>query len=128
MEKTLDIVKLVEESPLTRFSDNVDYQSKLISKLRNKFSSDDEHLFLASFYSYLNYGPNDFVVELRNVWKWMGFSRLDKASRLLYNEFTVDKDYKIEKAAPPVGGAGRNLGGSGLNRENIFLTVRCFMS
>ncbi len=116
----LDIVRLVENSPLTRFNDNVNYQSKLIDKLRNKFTSDEEHLFLASFYSYLNYGLNDFVIELRGVWKWLGFSRIDHAKTLLVKEFQVDKDYKT---APAVAGAVQN---GGQNREDTFLTVRCF--
>lgn len=37
--------------------------------------------------------------------------------------FIENKDYKIEKAAPPIGGA-RSHGGN--NKETILLTVNCF--
>ena len=118
-EETLDIVRLVEGNPLARFNDT-DYQSKLINKLTSKFSSEDERLFLASFYCYLNVDPNAFVIELRKVWKWLGFSRLDHAKALLKKEFTADKDYK---SAPASSGAVQN---GGQNREDVFLTLRCF--
>jgi hypothetical protein len=84
-------------------------------------------MFLASFYCYLNYDQkNDFVVDLQNVWKWCGFSRIDPAKRILTTNFTKDVDFIVEKAAPPNCGAGRNLGGSGLNKERILMTVRTF--
>ena len=34
-----------------------------------------QKLFVSSFYCYLNYDKNkDFVIDLDNVWKWLGFS------------------------------------------------------
>ncbi len=120
MTETVDIVTLVEDSPLTILGE-VDYQSKLVDKLRNKFSTDEERLFLTSFYTYLNYGPNDFVIELRKVWKWLGFGRINEAKRLLVKEFQVDKDYK--NLTVPKRGV-RSHGGH--LREDTFLTVRCF--
>ncbi len=51
--QTLDIVKLVEESPLKAFNSSA-YQSKLAEKLIDNFNTDEQQLFLASFYCYLN--------------------------------------------------------------------------
>ncbi len=78
-------------------------------------------MFLTSFYTYLNYGPNDFVVELRKVWKWLGFIRINEAKRLLVKEFQVDKDYK--NSFPATAGKFNSVGRPS---EDTFLTVRCF--
>ena len=41
-------------------------------------------MFLSSFYCYLNHHPiNDFVIDLDNVWKWMGFNQKYNAKYLL---------------------------------------------
>lgn len=83
-------------------------------------------MFLSSFYCYLNYDKEqDFVIKLNDIWKWLGFSRIDLCKRVLEKHFVKDIDYKIEKAAPQVGGAGsetRNTGGAGLNKEIKILT------
>ena len=44
----LDIVELIEKNPLTRLSG--DYQGKLLTKIKNKFSDIEMQFFLASFY------------------------------------------------------------------------------
>jgi hypothetical protein len=60
----------------------------------------------------------------------MGFGRINDAKRLLINNFEENVDYRIEIPATANGKAGfvgeRNLGGAGLNKESIFLTIRCF--
>lgn len=44
----------------------------------------------------MNYNSNtDFVIDLDNVWKWLGFARKDPAKRVLEKHFTEDDDYKI---------------------------------
>lgn len=44
---------------------------------------------------YLNYHPiNDFVINLENVWKFIGFSNKANAKRLLKHHFIENKDYK----------------------------------
>jgi hypothetical protein len=74
------------------------------------------------------------------VWKWIGYSRIDPCKIVLIKNFVENKDYKIEKAAPEISGAGfdldqndekikkkkKNLGGAGQNKENILLTINCF--
>jgi len=49
----LDIVTLIEKSPLTRLGG--DYQSKLVNKIKNIFTDTQQQLFVSSFYCYLNY-------------------------------------------------------------------------
>jgi hypothetical protein len=81
----------------------------LLNKIRDNFSEDEQHLFLASFYCYLNHDTKkDFVVSLDNIWKWTGFSRKDPAKVLLEKHFIINIDYIVQKAAPPIAGAKNN--------------------
>lgn len=91
---TLDIVSLIEKNPLTRL--NRVYNSKFIEKIKANFTDTQQQLFVASFYCYLNYdSKNDFVVDLDDIWKWIGFSRKDHCKRLLEKHFICDIDFKI---------------------------------
>ena len=41
-------------------------------------------MFLASFYCYLQHdNKNDFVIDLDNVWKWLGFNQKSNAKYAL---------------------------------------------
>uniref|UniRef100_A0A6C0ER25 Uncharacterized protein n=1 Tax=viral metagenome TaxID=1070528 RepID=A0A6C0ER25_9ZZZZ len=96
---SIDIVNLIESNPITKL--NGDYQSKLIEKVKNTFSDYEQQLFLASFYCYLKYDyKNDFVIDLDNVWKWLGFSSKHKSKELLTKIFVINKDYKILLTQP----------------------------
>ena len=93
-ENILDIVQIIEKNPLSRLSS--DYQNKLLNKIKDKFSQKEQQLFVSSFYCYLNYNSkNDFIIDLNDIWKWIGFSRKDPAKRLLEKFFVIDIDYKI---------------------------------
>jgi hypothetical protein len=92
MEK-LDIISLIETNPIIKL--NSDYNNKLLNKIKNEFTDDEQKLFLTSFYCYLNYHPtNDFVIDLDNVWKWLGFSQKYNAERILEKHFIINNDYK----------------------------------
>jgi hypothetical protein len=91
---SLDIVHLIESNPIARF--NQPYHSKLIDKLSLKFSNYDEKIFLSNFYCYLKYDKvKDFVIDLDNIWKYIGFRNKTNAKRLLQKCFIIEKDYKI---------------------------------
>ena len=60
------------------------------------FSNEEQRLYVSNLFLYLNYHPiNDFIVNLENVWKFIGFSNKANAKRLLKHNFTENKDYKI---------------------------------
>ena len=89
----IDIVNLIESNPIARF--NQTYQSKLIEKLQNKFSDYQQQLFLSSFYCYLKYDKlNDFVIDLDDIWEWLGFINKGNAKINLKKNFVDDKDFK----------------------------------
>jgi hypothetical protein len=89
---SVDIVNLIESNPITKLNGN--YQSKLIEKVKNHFTEYEQQMFIASFYCYLNYDyKNDFVIDLDNIWKWLGFSQKVNAKILLEKHFTLNVDF-----------------------------------
>ena len=132
--QTLNIVTLIEKNPITRFKES--YNNRFIQKVKEHFSNAEQQLFLSSFYCYLNYDTaNDFVICLNDMWKWLGFSRIDHCKTVLIKHFVKDVDYKIilcnlnENAAPEVAEAGnceRKKGGAGLNKEKILMNIKTF--
>ena len=115
MDASLNIVDLIENNPITRLSQT--YQHKLLTK-------NEQQLFRASFYCYLKHDTRqDFVIDLDNVWRWLGFSSKYNAKSLLEKQFTREVDYKI--FAPEASGAKNDARG-GHNREIIMLNVDTF--
>ena len=123
--QTLDIVNLIDKNSITRLSK--DYESKLLNKIKEIFNDNQQQLFVASFYTFLNYdSKKDFVIDFDNVWKWLGFSRKDPAKRLLDKLFIEAVDYKVEKLAPPKCGAVLEPVNGGQNKEKIMLNINSF--
>lgn len=145
---SLNIVELIERSPLTRL--NKEYEHRFIEKIRDNFTEEEQHIFLASFYMYLNYDTEkDFVVDFEFVWKWCGFTRKNDAKRVLEKHFLIDADYIVQKAVTPTSVAKKNNENhiedfalvtseakisnvsnierrGGANKETILLTINAF--
>lgn len=117
----LNIVELIEKNPITRLSQ--EYNGRLLTKIQESFTGFEQQLFVSSFYCYLNYDKNlDFVVDLGNVWNWLGFQQKQHAKTMLEKNFKIDIDYKnIEHQEAPKSHGGHN-------KQIIMLTVRCFKS
>ena len=89
----LNIVDLIENNPITKLSGN--YNGKMLIKIQQNFTIFEQQLFVTSFYCYLNYDQKkDFVVDLDNVWKCLGFTQKIKAKNILEKYFTENIDYK----------------------------------
>jgi len=122
MDTSFNIVNLIENSPVVRLSR--DYNNRFINKIKENFTETQQHLFVSSFYSYLNYHPTtDFVIDLDNVWKWLGFSQKAVAKRTLDKYFIIDKDYKVLLCRSA---EQTNDGRGGHNKETILLNIRTF--
>ena len=93
MINPLDIVELIEKNPITRLSSRT-YQNKMLTKIKTKFTNNEQQMFVASFYCYLNC-QGDYIIDLDNIWKWLGFQSKFNAKRLLESQFTVNKDYTL---------------------------------
>jgi hypothetical protein len=119
---SIDIVHLIESNPITKLNGN--YQSKLVEKVQQTFNNYEQQMFLASFYCYLNHdNKNDFVIDLDNVWQWLGFSSKFNARRLLEKCFALDLDYKqslLPNEKQTTSGKG------GHNKETIMLNINTF--
>ena len=119
---SIDIVNLIEQNPITKLSGN--YQNKLVEKVKNNFTDYEQQLFLSSFYCYLKYdSKNDFVIDLDNIWQWLGFSQKIKSKQMLEKNFTINKDYKLslcQLAKQTTNSKG------GHNKETFMLSVNTF--
>jgi predicted GIY-YIG superfamily endonuclease len=125
-DSTIDVISIVENNPLIKFNSK-DYESRMIDKIRNNFTDKEQQLFVANFYCYLNYDTRkDFIVKIDDIWKWLGYGRVNEIKTVLTKNFTENVDYKIEKPALEDAKAAPSQGGSGLNREHITITVHCF--
>ncbi len=139
-KQTLNIVSIIENNPINCIT-NTD-NNKLITKINENFTNDEQHMFIASFYSYLNYSKTDFVIDLDNIYKWIGFTRKDNCKNVLVKHFKIDIDYKVEnlndvnetkKVVPEISGTTRETvkvatvkDNGGSNKEKITMTIKTF--
>ena len=129
---SIDIVNLIECNPITKL--NGIYQSKMIDKVKDRFNDYEQQMFVANFFCFLNHDyKNDFVIDLDNVWKWLGFSHKHKAKILLENHFIINVDYKIltnqptQQTSPTSDASGvKKDTRGGHNKEFIMLNVETF--
>ena len=140
---TLNIVELIEKNPITKLSQT--YNNFLLEKIQENFSTFEQQLFVSSFYCYLNYDKNtDFVVDLDDVWKWLGFTQKAHIKPMIESNFKLNVDYtvsipefkKSEQKDQPSGGSDEEQPSEstvpskpkngGQNKQTIKLTIRCF--
>jgi len=120
--EAFNIVELIEKNPISRLSGT--YQNRLLTKIKEKFTEKEQQLFVASFYCYLNYDQEtDFIVDLDDVWYWMGFQSKHNSKRLLEKYFTLNVDYIISLRRSAE--RSNHLKG-GQNKESILLTIDAF--
>ena len=118
----LDIVELIENNPITKLSNT--YHNNFLTKIKERFTDTEQQMFVASFYCYLNYNQkNDFVIDLDDVWKWMGFSQKVNAKTLLEKQFIIDIDY-TKSLLLQQKQSDHTKGGH--NKETIMLSIRTF--
>lgn len=87
----VDIKTLITTSNMDVYDKN-----KFIEKLQQHFSEDEQKLYVCHLFLYLNYHPtNDYVVNLENVWKFIGFANKGNGMKTMKNNFVKDEDYKI---------------------------------
>jgi hypothetical protein len=119
----LNIVDLIENNPITKLNGN-NYQCKMVTKIKEYFNNFEQQMFVSSFYCFLNYNSKtDFVIDLDNVWKWLGFNQKVKAKVLLENHFKINIDYI--KLLSHEGKQTSHIKG-GQNKETFMLNVKTF--
>ena len=120
--QSFNIVDLIENNRITSLSDV--YQDRLLTKIKAKFTEQEQQIFVASFYGFLKYDPkNDYVIDLDDVWKWVGYAQKVKATALLDKHFIINKDYILLGSQP---GKQRSHTRGGHNKETFMLNVITF--
>jgi phage anti-repressor protein len=94
--------------------------SQLQVMLDESFTKEERDIYLESFKYYLLHGDDDnsFIVNLEDVYPWIGFSRKDVAKRVLLKNLTKSVDYKITQEI--------NHDKGGKYPEQVLLTVDAF--
>jgi hypothetical protein len=136
-KESIDIVGLIESNPVTMLHANS--QSKLVEKIKTKFTSYEQQMFISSFYCYFKYNSKtDFVIDLDNVWEWLGFTTKAHSKHTLDKNFVVDKDYKRslakvrEQTNSIISSDGaeyektRKNNRGGHNKETLMLNIETF--
>ena len=63
-----------------------------MNKIKEKFIEDEQQLFVSYFFCYLKYDKNkDFVIDLDDIWKWLGFKQKNNAKIFLEKNFSLVK-------------------------------------
>ena len=132
---SLDIVDLITNNHITKLSDT--HNNKFLEKVKKNFNEYEQQIFITSFYSYLNYHKTeDYIIDLDNIWKWLGFNKKHNATNCLDKNFLLDKDYKknthhlgglLTNFAPDASGA-KNKGSGGHNIQKYYLNIKTFKS
>jgi uncharacterized protein YecE (DUF72 family) len=94
---------------------------RLFQLMKEQMNTEEQIQFINSFKIYLEYGNDNtkFIINLDDIWKWIGFSEKGKAKRLLVGKFQKDIDYKNHLPL-------RASGLIGSEKEIIMLTISTF--
>jgi len=96
----------------------------LINLIKEELNEDDNKLFKMSYQLYnISYNkPNEYIINLDDVYNWIGFKYKANAKKLLVSNFKENIDYKMNKEVFIQ--TDENLGGR--PTEKILLTIECF--
>lgn len=102
---------------------NFEIDQDLSVLLNENFNTEDKKLFLESFKIYLQYGNDDtkFVINIDDIWKWIGYTEKSKLKKLLLNHFSEYNHYIIALAH-----SGKRKNEGGHNKEIIIMNVNTF--
>jgi len=88
-------LKTVEELVDNNHKISNEIKSKVLTKMSQLFTKEEQELYVNSLLMYLNHHPNDdFIIDLADVYKSIGYTRLDNAKRVLVKNFSEGTDYQ----------------------------------
>jgi len=105
---------------------NIMQEDNLIELIKQKFTEDDMEIFKMNFKIYLanEDNKNGFVVDLDDIYRYIGFKQKGHAKRFLINKFTINIHYIISLS--PTGKRSSETTRGGENYENIMLNIETF--
>jgi len=114
----INFTELVKSSNTTL---SLNLQTKLADKLKEMFTEEEQHWYVANLYMYMNYHPtDDYPINLEHVFKMIGFANKGNAMKTIKSNFIENEDYKsslLPKEKSSWGGSGK---------EEIMLNVDTF--
>ena len=112
---------------VTTTTETTSEHTELMTILRSKFTTNDQFLFVHNFHTFLTNDRNtDFVIDFDDIYHLVGFTQKCHAKRLLVAKLTENVHFRVQKPALPPGRAGLQIGGAGINKEQILLTINGF--
>jgi hypothetical protein len=88
-------IQFVENNPILNVND--ENKTKIIKKIQDKFVGFECNVFLTNLYCCLNHNNNtEYIIDLDNLWKWLGYSNKASAVKTLEKHFIQKYDYIIE--------------------------------
>ncbi len=106
--KSINFTELVKNSNTTL---TLGLQTKIVDKLNETFSEQEQHWYVANLYMYMNYhATNDYPINLDDVFKMIGFANKGNAMKTIKSNFVENEDYKtslLPKEKSSWGGSGK---------------------
>ena len=115
---TINIINLIENNSNIGLSKK--YNSKFINNIKENFTELQQKLFVTFYYFTLNTNENDFIIDIDDVWSWIGYTQKVNAKQLIEKNFIKDVDYIISTENKKEHKKG------GHNKEKILLKINTF--
>jgi phage anti-repressor protein len=118
----LNLFKSPKKLVVEHHTSIVNLNDPLIRKIQSTLDIQEQEMFIQSFYGYLNHDDeNDFIVDLDDIYQWIGYSSKQKAKDLLVKEFHENIDYKIA-----LNQMGKRKNDGGFNKITYLMNVATF--
>lgn len=103
----------------------ISIDDELIALLKQEFTSEEQQKFLENFQQYLCYNQsNDHVIDLDDVYEWIGFVKKQTGKIFLLKHCILDTDYSVTNSLTA---SGKRVYG-GQNKEKIMMSISTFKS
>lgn len=91
--KAINFQELVQNSNTTL---SLNIQTKMVDKLNEEFTNEEQQWYIANLYMYMNYhATNDYPINLEHVYKMIGFANKGNAMKTIKSNFAENEDYQI---------------------------------
>ena len=80
----MNITDIILNNPITGLSSIS--QNKLLNKVKNTFTTDEQTIFVSNFYMYLN-NQNNYCIDIDKILNWLGFLNKRNIKDLLQKYF-----------------------------------------
>lgn len=114
---SINIIKLFNTLDMSMI--DKDYNIDLIDEFREKFNEFEQRMFMLNLYFELNYDiNNEFIINIRDIWRWLGFARIEQCRKLLFTKFKKNVDYIIYY--------NNEIKKETIKKETVKISINCF--